>query len=306
MRYRVLLGVASIALGLTYALAFGQNRPGTAGTQESQAIRQAMAAYAVAFNKGDVDGILGIWADDAEFTDEAGMTTKGRTALAALFRKSLQENKGLKVTITTNTLSFLKDDIAVQDGTAVLTHTGGETETSPFTAIWMKKDGKWLLQRVREFPAPTGAAAEGALAQLKDLGWLVGDWVHDANGTKTSITGRWMKGQKFLALEYTVHTKGDEVLALTQIVGWDPTNSQIHSWVFDSRGGFGEGAWSRKDRTWTVSVAGVTHDGRNGSGTNMWTGVDENTFIYQSTDREIDGQPLPDVKITYQRIKKSK
>ena len=76
--------------------------------------------------------------------------------------------------------------------------------------------------------------------------------------------------------------------------------------MFDSRGGFGEGSWSRRSPTWTVAVAGVTADGRHGTGTNQWTHVDDNTFIFQSLDRDIDGHPLPDVKITYTRSKTSK
>ena len=33
-----------------------------------------------------------------------------------------------------------------------------------------------------------------------------------------------------------------------QIIGWDPVAKQIHSWVFDSDGGYGEGTWTHKGR----------------------------------------------------------
>ena len=112
-----------------------------------------------------------------------------------------------------------------------------------------------------------------------------------------------MKGQKFLALDYSVQRKGEEVLALTQIIGWDPTTNQVHSWVFDSNGGFGEGAWQRKGKTWTVQVSGVTAAGSNGTGTMKWTKTNDDTFTFQALDRTLDNDPMPDVKVTYSRKK---
>jgi uncharacterized protein (TIGR02246 family) len=303
MRYRLPIGI-TLVFGLTFAWAYAQNRP--AQTNDGMAIRKATDAYAAAFNKGDLGGVLAAWTDDADYVDEAGKTIKGRKDLSAMYKKSLQENKGLKVRIKTTAIRFLKDDIAMQDGSAILTHANGETETSPFTAVWMKKDGQWLLAHLRELPGQPGGIADEPNARLKDLDWLIGEWTHDDKDKKTTLTGHWFKGHKFLVLDYVVHANGDEILALTQLVGWDPLTQKLHSWVFDSRGGFGEGAWSRRDNTWSVAVAGVTADGRHGSGTNQWTHIDENTFIYQSLDRDLDGHPLPDVKLTYTRNQKGK
>jgi len=95
-------------------------------------------------------------------------------------------------------------------------------------------------------------------------------------------------------------------MSLIQVIGWDPTQEQLHSWLFDTRGGFGEGNWSRKGNTWTVEAAGVTADGRRGSGIHLWKSVDENTFTWEGIDRDVGGQLLPDVSVTYQRVKKAK
>jgi uncharacterized protein (TIGR02246 family) len=307
MRHRLVLGTLGVALvvGFSYVIALAQTRAPQAN--DEQAIRTATDAYAAASNQGDLTRFLSFWTDDAEFIDEDGKTTQGRAALTALFKQAMSDNKDVKVEIKTAAIRFLKDDVALQDGNVVMTYANGAVDRNAYSAIWLKKDGKWLLNRVRDYASPPEAVeAAPTAAQIKDLAWLVGDWTHEEKETKTAVTGRWLKGQKFLALDYNVHTKGNEVLALTQIIGWDPTSQQFHSWVFDSHGGFGEGAWTRTGKTWIVEVAGVTIDGRHGSGTTKWTPVGDDRFIYEALDRNLDGKRLPNVKVTYQRAAKTK
>jgi hypothetical protein len=221
-----------------------------------------------------------------------------------MLKKSFEQNKGAKVQIKTSAIRLF-NDVAWQDGTAMLTFANAEEENSPFTAVWTKKDGKWLLnlvrdqtnQPVKEKPAPP---------HLKDLSWLIGDWIHENKDNKTTLSARWMHGEKFIICDLEVFRKGEETLSMTQFIGWDPTGDRLHSWLFDSRGGFGEGYWNRKGSTWIVHSAGVTTDGKEGTGTMIWKNVDANSFMWEGTDRHINGHPLPDVKVTYQRVKKSK
>ena len=80
-----------------------------------------------------------------------------------------------------------------------------------------------------------------------------------------------------------------------QIVGWDPAAKQIRSWVFDSDGGFGEGKWTKKDQRWYIQATGTLPDGSKTSAVNIITYVDENTFTWQSVNREAGGEILPNV-----------
>jgi uncharacterized protein (TIGR02246 family) len=306
MRARILLVSFVLAAGLICAFAWAQNRGVPPAANPDQDIRKATADYAAAYNKGDVDSILAMWEPDAEYIDEMGQSTRGRAALAALFKKGLDEDKGSKMQIKTTSLRFLNEDIAMQDGTALLTHANGEASNSTFSSIWKKKDGKWLIHLARDLSTEPVATPDGPHTGLKELGWLVGDWTHEDKDTKTTVTGTWIRGQKFLQLEYSVRVKGEEVLSVTQIIGWDPTADQVHSWIFDSRGGFGEGAWVRQDKTWIEEVSGITADGRSGAHTSKWTHDNDTTFTYESIDREIDGNRLPDKKLTYQRTPASK
>ena len=52
-----------------------------------------------------------------------------------------------------------------------------------------------------------------------------------------------------------------------------------------------------------VSVAGITVDGRQGTGKMVWTQIDDDNFVHEALDRSVDGQPLPDRKTKYQRVK---
>ena len=84
-------------------------------------------------------------------------------------------------------------------------------------------------------------------------------------------------------------------MAGMQIIGWDPAAKQIRSWVFDSDGGFAEGRWARKENRWYVTTTGTLPDGGNASSVNVITQVDDGQFKWQSVNRTVGGQLLPNV-----------
>jgi uncharacterized protein (TIGR02246 family) len=302
MRYRLF----AAALVLTGGLVVGNmaSRPTAAAEDDAAAVGKAVALYTKAFNAADVDSIISVWAGDAEYVDEAGKTTSGRDNVKALFTQCIRDNKGCKIEIKTKTTRMLKEGIALQDGTSILTRPSGESESVPFSAVWVKKDGKWLLQLVRNLAGLTSTPS--AEHNLADLTWLVGEWTATDKDSTTTITGRWMKEKKFLTLDYSVRSKGEETLSLTHIIGIDPTSGQLRSWVFNTRGGFGEGTWDRENDKWTVEMSGVAGDGKAGVATSVWTLADDNTFTYQLLNREVGGQNLPDVTLMFRHPKSPK
>jgi len=310
MRSRIILGTLLGTFVLIYALAPAQQRQiFPAPADGKQGILKATEAYVNAFNKGDLDGVLAAWSANAEYIDEAGKSIKGREALSAMFKTLLKEAKGGKMQVKTNSMRFIKEDVAIQDGSVQMTAANGDVDVSPFTAVWLRSGVIWQLDLVRDLSAQAGGnqeAAEQSRSPVKELAWLVGDWTHEDKEFKTNLSVHWMPGDAFLVLDYTIRRKDAPVMSLTQMVGWDPIAQQLHSWVFDSRGGFGEGHWSQRDKVWTVEVSGLTADGRQGSGTHRFTSVDANTFTFEAFDRSLDGQPIPDVKVTYQKNKASK
>jgi uncharacterized protein (TIGR02246 family) len=268
-------------------------QPAAAGATDEQAVRQAVAAYADAFNKADAAGIIAAWATDAEYVDESGKVTKGRDAVANLFKQFLGANKGAKMALQVTSLRVLKGDVALVDGTATLTGADGSIDDGRFTSVWAKADGKWLVQTVRDLPGEA-AAGPGAGGALKDLQWLLGTWADEKGMVVVNV--RWALDRAYLAMDYTMK-EGDGQLAVMQLVGFDPLTGLIKSWTFDSRGGYGEGLWERQGNAWVADTVGVLPGGQVGSAVNVLKFTDDQTMTFVSRDREVEGQPLPDGEV---------
>jgi uncharacterized protein (TIGR02246 family) len=292
--------VAALGVGLTLAFAEKPGAPAAARVDE-EAIRKTIDAYAAAYNKGDVDKLMTYWADGAEFVDEDGGVTRGKDALAAQFRRVLTEHKGRTLRIKVGSLRLLRPDLAMLDGTAEFKNPDGTGDTGPFAVVWTRTDGKWEILSVRDLPGDAEPDANPSAAQLRQLDWLLGEWGYKDKETVITFSCRRTEKKSFLLIQQSVMVKGEEVLSLTQVIGWDPLRQQFRSWVFDSAGGFGEGSWERQGNEWVVAMDGVRSDGRSASGVNTWRYVDANSFEWAATDREIDGEPAPDMKVRYTR-----
>jgi uncharacterized protein (TIGR02246 family) len=300
MRARILAGTIAVALGVGLVIAIGQSGGQTKAAGDEAAIREASDAYAAAFGKGDLAVILSLWADDAEHVADDGTVTRGKAALNKQFRDGGLLDGKHKLRVQTTGLKVVGGSVAFHDGTTTLTDPDGGSDSSPFSAVWVKTDGKWLLHRVRELPSERTPAVVGR-EKLSDLEWLIGDW--QATGPKTEVTfnARWAKNKSFMLIEQHVLIGGEELVTVVMVIGWDPIEGQLRSWMFDSNGGFGEGMWSRSGSAWIVDAAGVGADGTPAESTNVWKFVDENNFEWTAIDRELDGQPAPDISLKYTR-----
>ena len=107
---------------------------------------------------------------------------------------------------------------------------------------------------------------------------------------------RWTDNQCYILSEFKVQIGGRPVMTGSQRIGWDPLAKKIRSWVFDSEGGFGEGLWTREGNQWIVKMTGVTRDGKIASATNIITKVSKDRMTWQSRDRIVGGEKMPDIK----------
>jgi hypothetical protein len=137
--------------------------------------------------------------------------------------------------------------------------------------------------------------------QLKELGWMIGTWVDEDDKARIETTCQWTKNQTFITRSFTVSIRDRVEISGMQIIGWDAAKKQIRSWVFDSDGGFGEGVWTKKENKdkketrWYVQTTGILNDGRKSSAVNVFTYVDADRFTWQSVNRAVDGELLPNV-----------
>ncbi len=300
MQKLIITAVVLAAAGLAVGLGSGQAPPARTGTSAAPetdaaaALRQAVAAYCAAFNKGDVQTIAAFWAPDAEYTNESGTETKGRDAITALFRKFLAENKGARMALTVKSLRFLRSDVALGEGTSEVT-TGEGTDKGRFTAAWVKSDGKWLLTSARDLPSEGEAASP-----LQGLSWLVGEWQSEGNRTPVSVSCRPVLGKAYMHVDFTIK-RPDGDLTVLYLFGYDPVSEQVKSWTFDSAGGYGEALWARDGNQWVGQAVGVLPDGGSGSTTYVVKYTDDQTFTLQMRDRQVAGQPLADSDTKYVR-----
>lgn len=270
------------------------------GGEEEAAIRKAAGAYAAAFAKGDAAAALAMWTSDAEFIDDDGKVHRGHDSLSPLFKKTLPSFKGYKITMKLTSVRFVKPDVALVDGEQTFTAPRGEPDHNRFTSVWIKTDGQWRIRSARDLtPDPAGESVAGR--RLRELDWLIGDWISDDKDGSVNLKVKWALDKAFMVFEYEVKRKQGASSKVVQWVGWDPLREQIKSWVFDDQSGYADAYWSRNGNTWTSDSIGVLPDGATGSSINMLKYVNDDSFVWQSVRREVDGQPLPDVEAKFTR-----
>jgi uncharacterized protein (TIGR02246 family) len=302
MHKRTILGALAFAsLGLSATKADESAN----GSRDEQVIRESVDDYCAAFNKGDLDALLAYWAHDADYVDEDGETFRGKDAIGALFKNSAEELEGCKLGLEIEQLRLVKPDVAIEDGIAELTDAEGDTDRGHYTAVWVKTDGQWLISSARELPSDDDSVSTASTDSLKPLDWLVGKWVSEDDGPTVHLECRWALDKNFLVQDYTVAGKDGDDLRVTQWIGFDPSTAQIRSWTFDSRGGYGDGLWTREDNTWRSETTGVLPDGRIGTSFNTIRFVDDTHLEWRSTGRNVEGQPMPDAEVRLVRSDKS-
>jgi hypothetical protein len=160
----------------------------------------------------------------------------------------------------------------------------------------VKRDGQWKIAAVRDHADPNEGAASPR-AHLEELAWMVGEWVDEGDDAVVHTTCAWSDDGNYLLRSFTVHVAGKAASSGTQRVGWDPQREQIRSWVFDSDGGFSEGFWTRSaENQWLVKASGTLPDGTPVSATNIITRDNPHTMRWQSINRTLGDETLPDTE----------
>ena len=259
--------------------------------KDESAIRSGAESYVQAFNKGDAESLASHWAEDAEYILPSGEHLKGRDKIEQAFKKFFSDNQGIQVQVAISEIRFPRHNEAVEEGSAVVSRTGEKPKELTYEVRYVKRKAAWKIAHVEEtFSAPSN------YEHLKELEWLIGEWVDDSEVSDVETLAQWTKNKNFITLSFRVQFEGRPALEGTQVIGWDPSVKSIKSWVFDSLGGFGQGVWSREGSRWTVRTTGVLITGEKTSAINIYTALDENTFTFSSIGREINGEPQPNIE----------
>ena len=221
-----------------------------------------------------------------------GSQVEGRDAIAKEFEAILAELTETKLAVDVESIRFISPGVAVENGVAKLISADDEPQETSYTAIHVKRDGEWLLDRVTEEDVPVILLH---YEQLKDLEWMIGAWVDGDDQDRIETTCQWTRNKNFITRSFTVSIQDRIDMAGMQLIGWDPEAKQIRSWVFDSDGGFAEGRWTKKGNRWSITTTGTLPGGGKASSVNIITVVDENQFKWQSVNRTAGRELLPNI-----------
>jgi uncharacterized protein (TIGR02246 family) len=265
-------------------------------SEDEAAIRTCDVAYVEAYNNYDAKALAAMWSPEAVYVDpESGEEAIGREEIEKVFAGTFESLKNAKLQIDVDAIKFLSPNVAVESGTARILRPNDKPDESTYSALFVKRDGKWLLDRVTEEEPP--APPPSNYDHLKALEWMVGSWIdNDEDADATIQTDcHWAKNKNFMTRSFAV-VIGDQVdMAGMQIIGWDPVAKQVRSWVFDSDGGFAEGEWTRMDNRWLIQQTGTLPHGSRSSAVNIMKQIDDDSFTWQSVQRSVNGDLLPDV-----------
>jgi uncharacterized protein (TIGR02246 family) len=294
----------------TTSQAVGQQRIGhvparqDAGTaDEEKAIQKVRLAYLKAFNAGDAKALAGFWAEDGEFVDAEGRSFRGRGAIAREFAAFFAESKGLTLDVTMDSLRFVAPGVALETGSSHVTRVSdGVSSSAAYNMVLTRKDGQWQFASVREIPSKQSSNYD----RLRDLEWLVGDWMAKNGGRTLEMNCEWAENRNFLFRRYSLKETDGASRTGLQVIGWDPVLGAVRSWAFDSDGGFGSEQWSRDGQRWVLEATAVRRDGAQTAATNILTPLDHDSFTWQSVRRTANEARLPDtavVKVTRVKAK---
>lgn len=153
---------------------------------------------------------------------------------------------------------------------------------------------------------------------LKAMAAFIGDWHAETKATKDSKDGTVKKGDKidlFMSFKWVARKNaiinhmrvkaGDQLIfAKMRLIGWDNAAECIVGTEFDSYGRSQIRRYQRKGDTWQSTQKVTNKFGKVRTGTWVYSGISENSFFAEATNRKQDGEPLPDgPKLAWKRVK---
>lgn len=285
----------TVVLALWAVLAAGSVVAAADQAADEAAIRENVQKYVEAYNRRDSKTMASMWSPEAVYMDPTtGEGVVGREEIAKQFDYTFAGSEDAKLAVTVDSIEFVSPNVAVEKGTAEVSYSEFDPEITEYTAVHVKRDGQWLIDRVSE--AEVQPPPPSNYEHLKELEWMVGSWLDEDENATIQTDCAWTKNQNFLTRSFAV-VAGDQVdMSGMQIIGWDPAAKQIRSWVFDSDGTFGEGKWTRKENRWLIQQVGTLPDGSKSTALNIITQLDDDTCTWQSVNREVDGELLPNIE----------
>jgi uncharacterized protein (TIGR02246 family) len=290
---------------LAPAISVAQDAPAPAAaaavSPEEAAATDTIAAYTAAYNKGDSAALAALFSEDAEWIDADGTATSGRAAIAALLKGLFASSQGRSLAVSLESARRIAPDVLSLRAAATITDADGSTATANYTAVQVKKDGKWEIFQFTEVDSDDAPATPSLLGTLDSL---TGSWKAEGDGPANQSTLEWSASGKFITRTFSIAgTDDSEAREGTEIIGWDAEQGHIRSWVFESDGSFSERTWTPDGNRWLILSRTVLPDGTAGSEEITLTIADKDKLTWTATNRSIGDQTLPNLDpLTIKRV----
>jgi uncharacterized protein (TIGR02246 family) len=286
------LALPALMLGLTPS--FGWAQQPKEPSKEEPVLQKRAEAFVEAFNKNDAKLLAAFFTPDGDIVDTEGDHLKGRKEIEDSYQKLFTEAKGAKLFIRITSLRVINPDLALEDGTTEVVLPGAPPSAARYTVVWVKQDEEWYLASVREAIAVPPSNSK----YLQDLGFLIGNWIEDAEkGGSTRASYSWAEQGNFIINTFELNVNGFDLGGGIQWIGWDAAAKKARAWTFVFNGGFAEGIWSKDGDAWKVAVTATMANGSKATARNIFKKVDADHFSFQLVERTLDGKPLPDEKV---------
>jgi uncharacterized protein (TIGR02246 family) len=264
-------------------------------TTAEAGIAQRMAAYTDAVNRRNVAEVIEFFTEDAVLIDVDGNVTQGTAMISEQFTRGFAEPSNYTLEVTPESARFLTQDVAQVEGTSKLSAPNEASIVSRFSALLVKGDQAWRVAEIRDLPAPIEDTPP--YERLKELEWMVGEWVDESADATVRSTIRWGDNRAFLMRHTRAQVGDEEASSSLMVLAWDPRTAQIRSWLFSSEGGLGEAVWTRSaDNQWIIKAAGTLRDGSPTSATQVVDVMSKDAVKTSSLDRIIGGEIAPDIE----------
>ena len=280
----------------------GQEAPvGVAKVQldrDQSSLRKFSEETILLFNRGDANGLASRFLVDGELVDERGVVYVGQAEIKNLFAGFFSKFQATKLEMSIDSLRVI-GAVAIEDGSRTMSTADGVSKSQfRYQVIWSKVSDGWKIASFRDSPMLTSPSAHDAILPLE---WMVGEWVNEGSDGRVSIAFRWSSDQNYLLGEYSVSSVDKAVRSSSQRIAWDPSSGRIRSWIFDTDGGFTEGAGTIVDEGLVIKSNSVNPDGSSASVTITLKKKGTDSFTFSGISRIIDGKPEPDIQLTIVR-----
>lgn len=256
-------------------------------------VSERIQQFTEAVNQGNIQAVSSYFDRNAEITKPVtGEYVEGKDQITLYFQKRLDEMKQrqIKFNFKLDKIYLPESNVAIAQGVAEFIGKDGLLERNARRVEFVKQNGNWYVVSVREIEVPPPPPIYN---HLKDLDWLIGIWKDEDENVSITFNTDWDKFKNFLIQHFKMEVYGVEAMEGFQIIGWDPIDNKIRSWVYDSDGGYGTGEWAKVGKSWQANMNYVLSDGKKGSAINIYTKVNDNKYTFSSIDRKIGADDLP-------------